>query len=478
MPWKRDPTAVLLLSTNLRLQQGMQNAQKSLSRSLERLSSGLRIVRAADDPAGLAVATSLQARLDSRRAAIRNIEDALAATNVADGGLHEISDTLTRLRELAMASASETMDNDSRAMVNQEAKQLLNQIDTTAQTAMYGEASTLSLPGVDVGLLIDTSGSMFGEILRVKASITDFQQQFIAARYNVQIGLAEYRNTADTGDNTVQHTNIGSTTLLNDLDNLVVAGGSVDPYAAMTEVTGITNVAGTQDPDAFSFRSGAVKVLIVITDSVRQADFIPGTESQADVADWLADEEVQVHAITPSGVTGDYSTITSTTGGDLHDIGNSGGSGIPDSLSDIADSIIDQLDQADPRTFHIGIDSGDSITTPFPLDMSVVGLSLENLDLTTTAGAGQALDVIDSAFDTLGSAFGQVGGLHRRLESALATQVNSQEAEAAGLSSIIDLDYAAESVTMAGARLRMEAAIAAAAQARAIDEDAARRLLT
>jgi flagellin len=466
-----------LLSASLSLQRNVKTARGDLERSMERLSSGLRIVRAADDAAGMAIATSLRARLDSRDAAIRNIHDALSATDVADGGLQEIADTLSRLRQLAVQSASETLDDTSRSYLHQESRQLLNQIDTTAQTAIYGDASTLSYPGVDVGLVIDTSGSMFGEILRVKESITDFQQQFISARYNVQIGLAEYRNTADTGDNTVRHTNIGGTTLLDDLDNLVVAGGSVDPYAAMTEVTGITNIAGQTDPDGFSFRSGAVKVLILITDSKRQADFIAGTESQSDVAGWLADESIQVHAITPPGVAGDYSTIAATTSGGMHDIGNTGGSNIPTALDDIANAIIDQLDQAEPRTFHIGINGTDSITTPFPLDMSVVGLSLGSLDLTTVDGARAGLDSIDAAIDMIGESMGKVGGLYRRLESALATQISSQESEAAALSSIVDLDYARESTEFASAQLRMNAAIAAMAQARALDEDNARRLI-
>ena len=468
---------ILPSSIGLQLQRSVREAKDTLQGSLERLSTGLRINRAADDPAGLAIASSLRARLGSRRMAIRNIEDAISATNVADGGLFEISDTVSRLRELAVQSASQTLDDDSRGYLNIEVKQLLNQIDATSQTAMYGGASTLSYPGVDVGLVIDTSGSMFGEILRVKESIADFQDQFTTARYNVQIGLAEYRNTADTGDNTVRHANIGSNTLINDLDNLTTAGGSVDPYAAMTEVTGITKIVGTQEPDAFSFRSGAVKVVILISDSKRQADFIPGAETQADVAEWLANDSVQVHAITPPGVSGDYATIAAETGGGLHDIGNSGGSNIPTVLDDIAASIIAQLDLAEPRTFHIGINSTDSITTPFPLDMSVVGLSLGGLDISTAESALEAIDLVDAAVTAVGMAQAQVGGMARRLESALVTQITGQESEASALSRIVDLDYARESATMTAAQIRLQAAVAAIAQAGEIDEDTARRLL-
>ena len=468
---------MFLLSTSLSLQRNAQTASNILESSLERLSSGLRIVRAADDPAGMAVAASLRSRLGSRQAAIRNIEDALTATGVADGGLEDIADLLIRLRQLAVQAASETLDNDSRSYLNYESKQILDQVEATAQNAIYADASTLSYPGVDVGLVIDTSGSMYGEILRVKESITDFQQMFVTARYNVQLGLAEYRNTADSGDNTIRQTDIGSSTLLEDLDALTVAGGSVDPYAALTEVTGITQIDGQTDPDAFSFRPGAVKVLILITDSLRQADFISGSETQADVAGWLADEGIQVHVITPPSVSGDYSTIASTTDGAVYDIGNSGGSNIPTAMDDIAASVIAQLEQSDPLTFHIGIDSTDSISTPFPLDMTLVGLGLTTLDLTTVADASTAIDTIDTAIDEVSQAQSMVGGLHQRLESAMSTQLTSQEAESSTLSTIQDLDFARESATMTAAQLRLTTSIAAMAQAREIDEDVARRLL-
>ena len=468
---------LIFLSKSLSLQRHRQRAQRALEGSLNRLSRGKRILSAADDPAGKGVVSSIQARLGSRRAALRNIEDALSAASVADGGLSEIARNVSRLRELAVQAATETLDDDSRSYIDEEAQQLLNQLDAAATNAIYGDESTLAYPGVDVGLVIDTSGSMFGEIERVKESIVDFQDQFVTARHNVKIGMAEYRNTADNLDNTVLQTDIGASTLLDDLDDLVVSGGSVDPYAALTETSGITAIEGQNDPDAFSFRSGAVKVLILITDSKRQADLLDGSETQSDVGDWLAEESVQVHAITPPSVSSEYSTITSLTNGDIHDIGNSGGSNIPTALDDIATAIIDQLDQADPRTIHIGIEATDSIETPFPLDMSVVGLSLSELDLSSVEGARAALDLLDAALKEVSTAQSKVGGLQRRLDSAMSTQVTGQEAESRAVSAIEDLDFARESAELAAAQVRHSASITAMVQARALDEDAARQLL-
>lgn len=467
-----------ILSKSLSFQRYIKTARASMEKSLERLSSGLRVERSADDPAGMAVATSLRARLGSRRAAIRNIEDAMAMTMIADNGLAEISASLSRLREVSVQAASETIDDTSRSYLHTEAEQILNQLDITAQSASYGGRSTLSYPGVDVGLLVDTSGSMTGEILRVKESITDFQDQFLTARYNVSTGLAEYRSSTDNLDNTTLLTDIGDTTLLSDLDDIVITAGGVDPYAALTETTGITDIEGQTDPDSFSFREGTVKVIIMITDSLRQADFLDGAETQADVADWLADKSIQVHAITPPAVSGDYSTIASVTGGDIHDIGNSGGSNISTALDDIATSIIDQLDQAEPRTFLLGIHATDVVVTPFPLDMSVVGLSLDELDLTTTGTALAALDSIDLAIQDVGEAMGKVGGMLRRLDSAMSTQITSQESETYSLSTIVDLDYAKESTMLAASQIRMSASLAAMTKARALDEEATMRLLS
>lgn len=105
---------------------------QNVARSMERLSSGLRINRAADDPAGLAIAERLGARVRSINQAVRNANDGISAMQIAEGALNEVSGLLIRVRELAVQSASGTLADGERAILDQEAQGLIEEIDRIA----------------------------------------------------------------------------------------------------------------------------------------------------------------------------------------------------------------------------------------------------------------------------------------------------------------------------------------------------------
>jgi flagellin len=106
----------------------LSRTNRGLSRSFERISSGYRIARAADDAAGLAVAENLKAAYISARAAAHNIVDGLGVISVAEGASIEVAAILIRLRELAVQSSSETLANAERAYIDDEADSLVAEI--------------------------------------------------------------------------------------------------------------------------------------------------------------------------------------------------------------------------------------------------------------------------------------------------------------------------------------------------------------
>ncbi len=115
----------------------------NLNRSVERLSSGLRITRAADDAAGLGLSESLRAQIRSINQATRNASDGISLTQIADGAAATIGSLLTRLRELASQSASGTVGNTERSYIDQEFVALRSEIDRIAQTTEFnGQALT------------------------------------------------------------------------------------------------------------------------------------------------------------------------------------------------------------------------------------------------------------------------------------------------------------------------------------------------
>jgi flagellin len=115
----------------------------NLNRSVERLSSGLRITRAADDAAGLGLSESLRAQIRSINQATRNASDGISLTQIADGAAATIGSLLTRLRELSSQSASGTVGNTERSYIDQEFVALRSEIDRIAQTTEFnGQALT------------------------------------------------------------------------------------------------------------------------------------------------------------------------------------------------------------------------------------------------------------------------------------------------------------------------------------------------
>ena len=130
------------------------DAQKNLavqkrraSHALAALSSGSRIVTAADDPAGLAISENLKGQIHGIRAAKRNASNATSLVQVSEGGLNEISNILIRLRELGVQAASDNIGHKERGFLNVEAQQLLQEADRIAKTTRFGNMKLLDGSG-------------------------------------------------------------------------------------------------------------------------------------------------------------------------------------------------------------------------------------------------------------------------------------------------------------------------------------------
>ena len=110
---------------------------------MERLASGLRINRAADDPAGLAMATSMSAKLRSNSQALRNINDGISVTTIADGAMQETDNILIRMRELTIQSMTGTLSANDRKDIKLEMTALSSQIDAIANGTNFNGRNLL-----------------------------------------------------------------------------------------------------------------------------------------------------------------------------------------------------------------------------------------------------------------------------------------------------------------------------------------------
>ncbi len=132
-------------------QGSLYQTNSALSKSLARLSTGLRINSASDDAAGLAISENLRTQVKGAAQAQKNAQDGIAALNIAEGAANEISSILQRMRELSVQAANDTLTSVERGYTNQEFTSLRSEIDRIAAVTNYNNMG-----------LISSSGNRFG----------------------------------------------------------------------------------------------------------------------------------------------------------------------------------------------------------------------------------------------------------------------------------------------------------------------------
>ncbi len=137
----------VVINTNimsLTAQRNLTVNQNKLAVSVQRLSSGLRINSAKDDAAGLAISAKISAQVVSIQVAIRNAQDGISLAQVAEGGLAQIGDILTRMRELAEEAANGTLGASERSALDNEYQQLMSEIDRIAEVTEFNGVKLLN----------------------------------------------------------------------------------------------------------------------------------------------------------------------------------------------------------------------------------------------------------------------------------------------------------------------------------------------
>lgn len=153
------------------------NAHKNLGatglnvqRSFERLSSGLRINRAADDAAGLAISENLRAMIRGYRQADRNANDGISLVQVAEGSLNEVSNMLVRLRELAVQASSDTVGDTERKFVDVEYQQLKSEVQRITESTNFNGYDLLNGTGGVIDIQVGVKNNPFQDRISFNAS--------------------------------------------------------------------------------------------------------------------------------------------------------------------------------------------------------------------------------------------------------------------------------------------------------------------
>lgn len=451
----------------LRINQNISslNAQRNLvqntlriSKSIERLSSGLRINRGADDPSGLVLSEHLRWQVSGLAVAEQNALEGVNVVKTADGGLIEIQALLRQIRDLAVDAASDSNNNaDSRAALQQQVESALNAIDQIASTTKYANRALLDgSAGIQVGV-VDTTN----------ISSASFQSSVPVGYVDVQVTRAATKATA-TGDNTYSAAtdtvdNAGTITV-NGVSLTVAATDTVqDVIDAINSMTSYTGVTAAWDTDH-----------VVLTNSNYGSNYYVEYSESADILFASgAGAYLKEYGI-DAAATVTYSDSTTAT----YDQGvglvlrDSNGNQITLTETGNATGTYSQalfVSNNSALSFQIGVNVGETASIAISaVDSQHLGVSgsLANINISTVSGAEAALTIIDEAIDQVSTLRGRLGAFQaNELEPQARNIAVARENLAASESAIRDTDFGREMAEYTTAQILVQSATAFLAQA-------------
>lgn len=221
------------VSTNIaaiNAQRNLLNSQMHINDSMNKLASGSRINKAADDAAGLAISENIKAQVRSARQANRNANDGISMVQTAEGGLNEIGNIIVRLRELGIQAASDTVGDTERSFIDKEVQQLKSEVQRIASVTTWGTTKLLdgTTPTFDyqVGLYNDDFEDRISFSSEENVATLD-ALGLAGLDYNTKQGAQESLGLLDSSQTSVNgmRANLGAlqNRLLSTVQNLLVA---------------------------------------------------------------------------------------------------------------------------------------------------------------------------------------------------------------------------------------------------------------
>jgi flagellin len=145
--------------SSLKAQRFAENNTNLIGKSFEKLSSGTRINRSADDAAGLAISENIRGKTRGLAVAKRNASDAVSMVQIAEGGMNEMSNILIRMRELTVQAASDTIGDLERGFLNREYTQMVDEMDRIAKTTEYNDMQFFNTEKTQFVVQVGVNGS-------------------------------------------------------------------------------------------------------------------------------------------------------------------------------------------------------------------------------------------------------------------------------------------------------------------------------
>ncbi|MBR1622944.1 MAG: flagellar hook protein [Pseudobutyrivibrio sp.] len=431
--------------------------QSAQSKSTEKLSSGYRINRAADDAAGLSISEKMRKQIRGLDQASTNAQDGVSAVQTAEGALTEVHSMLQRMNELAVQAANGTNSESDRSSIQDEISQLSTEIDRVAETTKFNETYLLKGSNGDKKVMIAAHDAGLEGTLTQNTTKATFTMNALSVGDTYSIGGTQYEIGAADVDAAKTALSIDN----NSTGNITIdgksyeLGGTTDLETNKITVGKISDLAGSGSTITFNGKSASVFSADKTTDGTKIVDNNNKTLISADKAYDLINTELK--AASSIGATGTGSTVGVTTG----TVANN-------KMSFVIDKGFATSKNDLTFNLHVGADADMTNKIGVTIEkMDTKNLGIDGINVADASGkaATYAIDAIADAVSKVSAQRGALGAIQNRLEHTIANVDNVVENTNAAESRIRDTDMADEMVTYSKNNILAQAGQAMLAQA-------------
>ena len=485
--------------SSLNSQRQLNQSTLSLSRSFERLSSGLRINGARDDAAGLSISTRLTSQITGLKQAVRNTSDGISLAQTAEGALNETTNILQRIRELAVQAANDTNNDSDRASLQAEVSQLLDEVDRIAETTQFNGIQVLdgTLLYRDIQM-----GANVGETLSVSLSGAATKDLARQARYDGQTFVSggdfdgtnfelssvdgstfhQVRATASTDDQLSTTGKEFSAIAKANAINVLSTSTGVRAIVGQTEVAATVGIAQGGD---VALNASA---FFIINDVEFSGFTVTSNDADGALTDAInarSEDTGVVASITDKGAL----KLTAADGRNIHmqfsspgladSLGNFDGFTSDTEVAVAHDAVVNSTLESFVATGKLTLQSEGNFEIRQAGASTLIGFqgsggqgvyginstySLSSVDIGDREGAVRAIDIVDLAIEHVSSQRATLGALQNRMESTITSLSVTADNLSDSRSRILDADFASESAQLARNQIIQQAAVSMLAQ--------------
>ena len=449
--------------------------ENKLSISMGRLSSGYKINKAGDNPAGMAISSKMKAQIDGLNQAEANSDDGQSVLRIADGALNEVSNMLQRIRELSVQAANGTNSYSDRQSIQDEIDQLTQEVDRISTDTEYNKKTLLD-GSANTRVYVSGTHKDTTKFAR-SATRIDFSEEVLPGDYTITVDevAKEATYTLDMS-NLINDPNFdGGTVSINGVGIEYEKGMSADDvYKQLMSVADEIGCKFEKDPNKAGVynitadNKGSKETLTIgMSKEMAQKTGLSKAQGVVQNADDESGSDAKVTLGNEFG-----STVITNVEGNRVKITDKGGFSMDFLLSDDVqngDTLKFDVTDVGAMTIQIGANQYQNMDVHIP-EVSSESLYLDTVNVAVNGGADKAISTMDAAIAKLSAVRSGIGAYTNRLEYASSSLAETQEDMTTAYSGLMDTDMASEMTEYTQQNILEQAAVSVLSQANDIPQ--------